>query len=188
MAEEKTLNVGVFGDKDVGKTALVGRFTEKKFIKTNTTTFLNMPVCKENVYGTSVQFSFYDVPGSPEYSSLAAGVYAGIEVAVLCFDVTNEASFQALQGWVDRIKPGLPAGAIKVLVGCKSDLKRVIQLETARNFATQNGYIYFDVSSKSNQKEINEVFNVAAAKALGIPIPAPPVSSQSDMLIWYIDS
>nr|CDS26400.1 ras protein RABF2b [Hymenolepis microstoma] len=174
MAEQKTLNVGLFGDKDVGKTALVGRFTEKKFNKTTTTTFLNMPICKENVYGTDVQFSFYDVPGSPEYSSLAAGVYAGIEMAVLCYDVTNEASFKGLQEWVDRIKPGLPGNAIKVLVGCKTDLNRVIQVETARNFATQNGYIYFEVSSKSNQKGVNEVFTVAAAKALGIPIPAPP--------------
>ncbi|VUZ49474.1 unnamed protein product [Hymenolepis diminuta] len=147
-----------------------------------------MPIGKDNVYGTEVQFSVYDVPGSPEYSSLAAGVYAGIEVAMLCYDVSNEASFNGLQGWINKISSGLPVSATKMLVGCKTDLKRVIQTETARNFATQNGYIYYEVSSKGNQKEVNEVFHVAAAKALGITIPPPPVSLDNYLLIQDIES
>ncbi|KAM7537034.1 hypothetical protein Aperf_G00000071309 [Anoplocephala perfoliata] len=173
MEDERNVNVGVFGDKDVGKTALVSRFIDQKFSKTTTTTFLNMPVTNSDVYGTNVQVSIYDVPGSPEYQSLAAGVYAGIEVALLCFDVSNQASFDGLQSWVNRIRPSLPASAIKILVGLKTDLNRTVQAEAARTFATHNDYMYYEASAKNNQKEVNEIFLVAAAKALGITIPAP---------------
>ncbi|KAL5110382.1 Ras-related protein RABF2b [Taenia crassiceps] len=174
MDEGKTVNVGIFGDKDVGKTAFVGRFIDKKFQNTTTSTFLNMPIGSADVYGNTVKFSIYDVPGSPEYQSLAAGVYAGIEVAILCFDVTNQDSFDGLSAWVSRINGGLPAKGVKVLVGLKGDMTRRVQSETARSFATQNGYMYFEASAKSGQKDVNEVFCVSAAKALGIPLPPPP--------------
>lgn len=54
-------------------------------------------------------------------------------------------------------------------------MQRQIQQETARSFATQCGYMYFEASAKSGQKEVNEVFCVGAAKALDIPLPAPKV-------------
>ncbi|VDM30833.1 unnamed protein product [Hydatigera taeniaeformis] len=136
-----------------------------------------MPTGSADVYGNTVQFSIYDVPGSPEYQSLAAGVYAGIEVAILCFDVTNQASFDGLSAWISRINAGLPSKGVKVLVGLKGDLTRQVQLETARSFATQNGYMYFEASAKTGQKDVNEVFCRSAAKALDIPLPPPPVSA-----------
>lgn len=73
-----------------------------------------------------------------------------------------------------------------MLVGLKGDLTRQVQSETARSFATQSGYMYFEASAKSGQKDVNEVFCVSAAKALGIPLPPPPVSAANPLLMHQI--
>ncbi|VDD80923.1 unnamed protein product [Mesocestoides corti] len=157
---------------------MVLRFTDNKFDKSTPTTFLNMPVTTTDVYGTKVKFCIYDVPGAIEYRSLAQGVYAGIEAAILCFDISNQASFDALSSWISEIKNGLPANGVKVLVGLKTDLTRQVQAEAARSFATQNDFMYIEASSKNKPKEVAEVFKLTAAKSLGIPLPPPPVCEE----------
>ncbi len=77
----------------------------------------------------------------------------------------------------------MPANGVVILVGTKTDGQRQVQTETARSFATQQGFIYMEASAKSNAKSVGEVFKMAAAKSLGIPLPEPPVS----FIIAYFD-
>ena len=94
----------------------------------------------------------------------------------------SQASFDGLSNWISQIDNSLPKNGVKIIVGLKTDLNRVVQHETAQSFATQKGYMYFEASAKSGQKAVNEVFCVGAAKVLGIPLPTPEVSANANYI------
>lgn len=101
----------------------------------------------------------------------------------MVFSVGSEESYNALTAWINDIQGGVPEGTVKILVGMKIDGERKVPTETARNFASQKDYIYMEASAKSGGKPVEEVFKMAAAKVLGIPLPQPPVSAHLILLL-----
>lgn len=89
--------------------------------------------------------------------------------------------------WVEDTKKEGPENVIIIIVGMKTDLSssRTVSTATATALASKYNSMYLEASAK-NGNGVSEVFNTAAAKALGIDAPVNAVSSFSVILFGKI--
>jgi small GTP-binding protein len=84
---------------------------------------------------------FYDTAGQADYDRLRPLTYPGTDVVIICFSITEPASFTNVsERWAPEIRHFLPVVPI-ILVGCKSDLRNdpeiKRQLQVRREAPTQ---------------------------------------------------
>ena len=75
--------------------------------------------------------------------------YKRADGIALVFDLTNQASFESIAGWISSIKENAKEDIPVVLVGNKVDLqgKRVISEESALELADTYGLNYHETSA-----------------------------------------
>lgn len=85
--------------------------------------------------------------------------YRDSQGVVICFDITNQDSFDTCDFWLKDVEKHAPPNAIKVLCGLKSDLSSMREVDTykAESFAKQNNMTYIEVSNKTGSK-VEELF------------------------------
>mmetsp|Transcript_23511 Transcript_23511/g.76620 ORF Transcript_23511/g.76620 Transcript_23511/m.76620 type:complete len:137 (-) Transcript_23511:310-720(-) len=95
-----------------------------------------------------VKANFWDLAGGPEYFDVRNEFYRDAQGAILVFDVSNRASFEALEGWVqEAYKHGAKDMQVAVC-GNKCDSKsREVKPKEAQAWANKNGYLYFETSA-----------------------------------------
>ena len=84
--------------------------------------------------------------------------------ALVCYDITNQESFEACRFWIKDIERHAPVNIKKVLVGLKADLKyvmREVEYSKAEQFAKDNDMEFFEVSSKTGDN-VDEMFRTIA--------------------------
>ncbi|XP_074656321.1 ras-related protein Rab-20-like [Tubulanus polymorphus] len=111
--------VVLLGDADVGKTSLLTRYIDGVFKDSITSTIGASFTLKR--WGDK-NIALWDTAGEERFSGLSSFYCRGAAGALLCFDLTNSKSFEALH---DRFIPLLENGTencVKVVIGTKSDL------------------------------------------------------------------
>uniref|UniRef100_A0A914V399 Uncharacterized protein n=1 Tax=Plectus sambesii TaxID=2011161 RepID=A0A914V399_9BILA len=103
----------------------------------------------------------------------------GAQGALVCYDVTNGASFENIEDWVNLVKKytkDQEKPAHLSLVGNKTDLehRRAVRIEKHSKFAEQHGMSSHYVSAKTGDS-VRLMFRQVAADILGIQL------SKSDM-------
>lgn len=160
------------GDDDVCKTSLVRKFTQVEFSKDY---LLSGGVDVSSVYleidGKKCIVSVNLVTGSPRFENNRAVFFKGAAIAVICFDLINEGSFNSLiKSWISELSsqsdPDSPIQCI--IVGTKSDLEdeRVFTEQEARNelFHLKQDFNrlifidYVEINSFSNGNKIRDIF------------------------------
>jgi small GTP-binding protein len=158
MKAESIRKILVLGDTSVGKSSLLIRRNENKFITDHKPTIGTD--FTTNVYsfqGSEVKIQIWDIGGglkiSPMYFRSANGVF-------ICFDVTNFMSFENISFWLTEIEKNSPPNVLIHILGTKCDLKkdRVIDYDQAKDFAFEHKCKYSEVSSKTGEN-VDEVFN-----------------------------
>ena len=146
------LKIISIGDPGVGKSCLIKRYCEDKFVSKHIATigidFGVKPVNIERV--GAVRVNFFDFAGGPEYFEIRNEFYKDAQGVVLIFDVGSRASLDALDKWLREGKDyGLKAPAM-VLVGNKTDSsKREVSEADAKRWASAHGSLhYFETSAK----------------------------------------
>ncbi|CAI2366813.1 unnamed protein product [Moneuplotes crassus] len=161
----------VVGDKRVGKSNIVTRFTQNEFslesssspminiytdmkIKPDRSSELRRSCSKEE---EEVKFHIWDTECQEEPHSLHL-YFKGCHGIMLVYDVTKQHSFESLSGWMDTIKEHLPETNI-VLVGNKSDLHnlKTVCAEDGQAFADSHGIPFYEASAL-DCSNINEAF------------------------------
>jgi len=86
----------------VGKTSLLQRYTQNKFDPKNTTSTTGafFVAKKVTVSGVKVRLQLWDTAGQERFRSMAPMYYRGANAALLLYDITNQVSFQDVQGWL----------------------------------------------------------------------------------------
>jgi small GTP-binding protein len=158
MKTESIRKILVLGDTSVGKTSLLIRRNENKFLKDhNPTIGAEFSTNIHSFNGSEVKVQTWDIGGgvnvSPMYFRSANGVF-------ICFDVTNFISFENISFWLTEIEKNSPPNVLIHILGTKCDLKkeRVIEVDHAKEFALQHKCKYSEVSSKTGEN-VDEVFN-----------------------------
>jgi len=103
--------------------------------------------------------------GQERYRSLAPMYYRGAAAAIVVYDVTSRDSFDGAKTWVKELQRKGDPGVVLALAGNKADLrdKRKVDAEEAREYAAENGMIFFETSAK-DAVNIERVFHDVARK------------------------
>ena len=158
----ETYKIILVGDASVGKTNLLTQYVDEKFTENNISTvgieFKNKIIELKN--GMKIRLQIWDTSGQEKFMSLTKNYFRGCNLALFVFDVTNKASFDDIQMWLNSFKDVNGEKSKRVLIGNKIDLKnRVVEKEEAENFAKENDLQYFEISVKENKdNQINDMF------------------------------
>mmetsp|Transcript_22333 Transcript_22333/g.39589 ORF Transcript_22333/g.39589 Transcript_22333/m.39589 type:complete len:195 (+) Transcript_22333:351-935(+) len=162
MSSNKTKHykLVLLGDTAVGKSCLVVRFVRDEFFEFQEPTigaaFLTQTVALDDA---TVKFEIWDTAGQERYRSLAPMYYRGAAAAVVVYDITNADSYAGAKSWVKELQRRGDPKVIIALAGNKADNeneRKVTQAE-AKEYALENGIIFFETSAKT-ALNINELF------------------------------
>ena len=154
-----SFKIVMLGSTNVGKTCLVVRFCDETFSADTPNTvgafFLTRNL---DVGGVSVKTQIWDTAGQERFRSMAPMYYRGAAAAVLVCDLSDEASFAALQSWVDELREygGGDGGRPMVLAVAanKADLPasaRAVDPARVKVAAEDEwGALFFETSAKDN--------------------------------------
>ncbi|CAM9451143.1 unnamed protein product [Scytosiphon promiscuus] len=159
----KIISMGALG---VGKSCLIKRFCEERFVSKYISTIgIDYGVKPVKVNGESVRINFWDLSGHPDFFEIRNEFYKDSQGAVLVYDVANRSSFDELERWLVEAAD-FGAGDIPMAVCAnKIDKKRVVGEQEGRRWAEEHGFAYFETSACSGAN-IGIVFSQLFEKAL----------------------
>lgn len=161
------------GDSGTGKSCLIKRYCEDKFVQKHIATIgIDFGVKPVNVDGTTIRVNFFDFAGGPEFFEIRNEFYKDAQGALLVFDLTSKASLDALDKWLKEGEEfGLRTPAL-VLCGNKCDNKKreVTDSEARRWAGSHGGMPYFETSAKDGEnvgKAFEKLFSLASVPGRG---------------------
>lgn len=125
----------VLGSQGVGKTSFVNRFINPNAPITNVTSTIGASFLTKKIHdpdtNTTVRLQVWDTAGQERFRSISRIYYRGAHAGILCYDVTNEQSWEDMKAWFaemsqncefsfNETSPG--AGMVLHVVGTKIDL------------------------------------------------------------------
>jgi len=160
------MKVVLLGQSSVGKSSLVLRFVQDRFIpNTEGTIGAAFLVKSLPLTGETVKFEIWDTAGQERYHSLAPMYYRGAQAAIIVFDLSSRDSFDKAQIWVDELREKSSPDQIVAFVANKLDIqdKRQVSKEEGENYASQHDLLYLETSAKDGTN-VNELFKLLADK------------------------
>ena len=158
-----TLKILTLGDASVGKTCILLRFAENEFPQTTMPTIGIEYKTKEIVVrGRLIKLQAWDTAGQERYHrTLTTTFYKRVNGIALVFDLTERASFEHVEHWVQQIQLKADPKVVIVLVGNKCDLVEISDFAEAKAFADSHCLPFFTVSAKTG-KNVAQVFDTLA--------------------------
>ncbi|KAL4728291.1 hypothetical protein ACLX1H_005033 [Fusarium chlamydosporum] len=146
----------VLGDSKVGKTNIVGQFTENQFDAESKPTIGVKPTNKITQVGSStVKVNIWDCAGQERFRA-PVNYYYNVVAVLLVYDITSRKSFEDASKWLDEIREHGGPDIVVMLVGNKSDLgnlrvvetQRAVRTEEATLFARKNKILFAEISAR----------------------------------------
>jgi small GTP-binding protein len=145
------------GNKNVGKTCIFNRYVYDAFGRTSMTigAYFGLKECP--LAGRNVRLAIWDTAGEEKFDSLTTFYCRGARAAIICYDLTNAASFKGLSRWVQKVTSSAHEHCAVILVGNKLDMveenpsKRAVTLEEAKAYADEIGADIIEASAKTSQ-------------------------------------
>lgn len=107
--------------------------------------------------------------------------YRGAAAALVVYDITSYDSFSGAKTWIEELQRQGSADIVIGLAGNKMDLesKREVSTEEAKNYAQENGCIFFEMSAKSGENVL-QMFQSIAQK---LPKHVTPAAADDIQII-----
>jgi DnaJ family protein C protein 27 len=151
------LKIISLGNVNVGKSCLIKRYCEKRFIsKYMATIGIDYGVTRLRIRNYDIRMNIFDFSGHPLFYEVRNEFYRDVQGVLLVFDLTNRRSFETLDYWICEMKKELNLNqgnksSISIfIIGNKNDLKRVVEENEAKLWANVRGYQYFETSGIQN--------------------------------------
>ena len=158
----KLLKVITAGDGGVGKTTLLYRYVEGKFLAdTKMTLGVEFFLKEINIKGELINLQVWDFGGQDHFRPLLENYSVGARGALLLFDLTRPSSLENIEQWVNICRgknPGIPI----IFLGTKLDLTESLTVDDrfARTFPKRYDFFkYLKISSKTGQN-VNLAFKL----------------------------
>jgi small GTP-binding protein len=144
------LKIIIAGEADVGKTALVNKYSTGRFDIPETIGLGFSSKAEESSELGQFKFSIWDMAGEERFRFILPEVCKGAKGIMLLFDVSNPESFNHLGDWIEVIRSNL--GNIPILlIGAKSDLESKVPEKNIKDFVKDKKLSgYLKVSAKLN--------------------------------------
>jgi Ras-related protein Rab-8A len=156
-----TLKILTIGESGVGKTCVLRRFVENKFMKNHLATIgIDFKTKTVQYGGSSIKLKIWDTAGQERFRNITNQYYKGADGIALIFDVTDRKSFDKIKEWMMQIRCNTQADEIGlVLMGNKCDFEsREVTPEDGEKLGQELGIKYYETSALDG-KNINEAFN-----------------------------
>ena len=140
------------GEAGCGKSCLIKRYCEEKFVQKYISTIgVDFGVKSVVVDNHQIKVNFWDLAGADEYFEVRNEFYRDAQGAMLVFDVADRASFEKLDTWLDEAyKHGATRDMHVVVCGNKTDSKnREVKNKEAQGWASKHGFMYYETSAHS---------------------------------------
>uniref|UniRef100_A0A1E1X4G3 Putative rab subfamily protein of small gtpase n=1 Tax=Amblyomma aureolatum TaxID=187763 RepID=A0A1E1X4G3_9ACAR len=151
IVDAKVVLLGALG---VGKTSIITRYSQKKFLGTTSPTIgASFTTLRVNVSDTRVRIQLWDTAGQERFRAMAPLYYRNANAAIVAYDVTSSSSYEAMKQWVMELRRNVEEAIVLVLVGNKCDLTRhrVVDKAAAQKYARDIGGHFFECSALSNE-------------------------------------
>ncbi|KAF7597382.1 hypothetical protein BBP40_006324 [Aspergillus hancockii] len=135
MSSSLEAKIVILGSQGVGKTSLVQRYVKNAFHPAGTASTVGASFVTKRVLDstsdTIVRLQIWDTAGQERFRSISRLYYRGANACLLCYDITDEQSFQEMTGWLLELKKNLgdEDSVVIHVVGTKSD---IVALEPSR--------------------------------------------------------
>nr|QZX57791.1 ras-related protein Rab37 [Locusta migratoria] len=143
----------LLGDSGVGKTCLLvrfrdGRFLSGSFISTVGIDFRNKVV---TVDGSRVKLQIWDTAGQERFRSVTHAYYRDAHALLLLYDVTNKTSFDNIRAWLGEIREYAQDDVVIMLLGNKADCgsDRLVRKEDGERLAREYNVAFMETSAKT---------------------------------------
>ncbi len=162
MDKSNTLvKVILVGNPGVGKTSLVQKYVYDKFTLSYISTIgIDFNVKYLTIRDKNYKLQIWDTAGQERFKSIVSSYYRGVQIAIIVYDVTQRASFQAVKNWIADIeKHRSPTDTLIIgIVGNKTDLpQRRVTYEEGRKLADEYN-CYFAESNAKFGDNVNQIF------------------------------
>lgn len=140
------------GDEAVGKTSIITRFMYDTFYNTYKVT-IGIDFVSKTMYleDRIVRLQLWDTAGQERFRSLIPSYIRDSSVAVVCYDITNRASFLNSEQWIQDVRNESGSDmCLIMLVGNKTDMgeRRQVSTEEGQKRAKELGVMFIDTSAK----------------------------------------
>ena len=174
MSRKVLLKIIILGDSGVGKTSILHKYVNNKFIEEHKATIGADFNTKEIMIDDNrlITLQIWDTAGQERFQSLGNAFYRGADACILVYDITNKQSYDRIQTWKDNFlrqsSPHAPELFPFLLLGNKSDLEvqRQVQSADARQYASKSKCMkFYEVSALTGQNlevSIRLIANIAS--------------------------
>ena len=155
------------GDDTVGKTQIINKFVNNKFLEEYFSTIgVNYATKVVEIKNKKIKLQLWDTAGQERFRSITRTYLKGSRLIVLVYAIDNKNSFENIQNLVDEAKTQ-NKDAKFLLVGNKLDLEegREVSTEDAKKYAEENNIGFIEVSAKTGDG-IDDMFNSSLSKLL----------------------
>ena len=159
-----TFKILTIGESGVGKTCVLRRFVENKFLKNHLATIgIDFKTKTLNINNKEIKLKIWDTAGQERFRNITTQYYKGADGIVLVYDVTDDGSFEKIRDWMAQIQSNAQRDELGlVLLGNKCDIEpRVVTEEQGTKMAEEVKVSYFETSALNGQG-INEAFEQLA--------------------------
>ena len=155
-----TFKILTIGESGVGKTCVLRRFVENKFLKNHLATIgIDFKTKTLNINNQEIKLKIWDTAGQERFRNITTQYYKGADGIVLVYDVTDESSYEKIRDWMEQILSNTQQEEIGlVLLGNKCDMEpRSVSEEMGKKMAEELKITYYETSALNGQG-IKEAF------------------------------
>jgi small GTP-binding protein len=121
----------IVGESNVGKTALLRRFTDNEFYADHISTIgVDYKIKSVSVGERKIKLELWDTAGQERFNAVVENYYRGAKGVFCVFALNDRRSFERIPTWLGRIQPySIPK---VILVGNKCDIEEDARRVTTR--------------------------------------------------------
>ena len=167
----------LIGDSGVGKSCLLLRFSDDTYTDSYISTIgVDFKIKTIEIGGKTIKLQIWDTAGQERFRTITSSYYRGAHGIIVVYDVTDQTSFSNVKQWLQEIDRYACENVNKLLVGNKCDLttKKVVDYNTAKEFADGLGISFMETSAKNSSNVAdtfitmaNEIHQRVAADKIG---------------------
>ena len=148
------------GDSAVGKTNILSKYLKNYFDPDSKATVgVEFGTKNIQIEDKIIKVQIWDTAGQERYRSVTSTYYKGAKGAFIVYDITRKATFESIDKWIEDLKNNGEEDMIIYLVGNKSDLNDMREVEKDEAMTISEKYnMAFSETSALHGDNIHKIF------------------------------